>query len=317
MDPSQLYRQSDKVAANGFSSLEEVSSPGSASALGEKKRKLARDDSGLSDVKRQKVDDRANDFLSLADAKAKTEAEAQTERLLPGYIAELQKWRDNMPVEAVRNQLPLNWHVKSLLEVLLICPALLDLWMEAVASGDQLFESASGCPFRYLLPDDFKGMTVYEVTAGQPRFEDLITRGIVVGRLITHDPQDEIWIQPVRHAIWKVRAWLSNFPATLDSPYSYWARQRAPSTQEYHDDSVNQEGEQDSVNMISSNFLSLSLRNALTLIPALYEVLEVINIGGLEYGSGEGSDVIRISQPLATQSMGQIMEGSPELRAAQ
>ncbi|KAK7966674.1 uncharacterized protein PG986_000951 [Apiospora aurea] len=279
------------VAANqlGSLSLEEAPSPTSGSALKEKKRKLAGDDTGLSDAKRNKVDDNAASF-SLADAQAKAEEDAEAERLLPGYIVELQQWRDDMPVVKTESLLPLNWHFKPLVEVLQRCPALFELWIEAAASGDQLFEPTSKSAFGYLLPHDFVGMPIHAVTEEHPRFEDLIDRGIFDGRIITRDVQDDFWIRYRSESRQKVQGWLNTLLATYndDSPSSPRTSPSLPvasvaPTQEYGGGGVNQGGEQVGLNIIPDDFPSLPLSRVLTLIPRLREVLERAGIGGLGF----------------------------------
>ncbi|KAK8034448.1 hypothetical protein PG993_009443 [Apiospora rasikravindrae] len=311
------------VAANEFSSLslEEVSSPTSALALKEKKRKSPGDGSGVSGVKRQKVHDNAA-YFSLAEAQAKADEDEEAEQLLPGYVADLKRWRDGMPVAKTKSQLPFNWHFKPLLEVLRRCPALFDLWVEVVASGDQLFERTPTSAFGYLLPRDFVGMSVFAVTEKHPRFEDLIDRGVFEGRIITRDSKDDFWIRYRSQSRQKVRGWLNNLPATWDSPPSTSASTSlsvasVASTQVYDVGRVNQGGEQVSLNIIPNDFLSLSLSRVLTLVPRIREVLEGVGIGGL-YGTSEGRVASGISQSLTSQRMrmGHIMERFPKVREA-
>ncbi|KAK8066410.1 hypothetical protein PG997_013157 [Apiospora hydei] len=284
------------VAANqlGSLSLEEASSPISASALKEKKRKLASDDSGLSDPKRHKVDDNAT-YFSLADAQAKAEEDAEAERLLPGYIAELQQWRDDMPVVKTRSLLPFDWHFKPLVEVLLRCPALFDLWMEAVAAGDQLFERTSKSAFGYLVPLDFVGMPVHAVTGGAPPVRRL-DRPRHLRRASYHSRRKGRLLDSLQKRITTESPGMAQQspcnqrrqPVLPRTSRSLSVASVAP-TQEYGGDGVNQDGEQVGLNIIPDDFLSLPLSRVLTLIPRLREVLERAGIGSLGfYGIREG-----------------------------
>ncbi|KAK8136351.1 hypothetical protein PG984_004291 [Apiospora sp. TS-2023a] len=281
MHPVQSYAPSDGIAASGLGSWTEVSLPNYAS----KKRKLGSDEgSDLSEAKRHKVDDQA-------------------------YIAKLQRWRDSLPFKAVRNELPLGWHTKPMLEVLQACPVLLDLWMKKVARGEWLFERNLRHPHGYFLPQDFKGLPTWAVTEAHPRFEDLITCGVNGGQIITYDPEDMAWFGHWRHAREKAWRWIHGLPPTLSDPYS--ARTSVPSVvwsseastqRNGNDDLADQDSDVDGINLVPNNFLSLSPSQALALVPALHETFDGLDIKRLAFRGN--------------WSMGQLMQDSPELREA-
>lgn len=213
MIPAQAHGPSDGIAANGLYSRGEVSFTNYASSMGGKKRRLVSDDgSGPSDAKRYKVDDSTID-LKMPEIMA-------DQSLLPSYIAKLQRWRDSLPFRAIRNELPLSWHEKPLLDVLQECPVILDLWVEKVAHGDWVFERTLRNPLAHFLPQDFADTPTWIVTEVNPSFEDVIVCGVLDGRIVSLDQEDDSWIYRKSHAREKARRWLQSPPCLWRSVFA-------------------------------------------------------------------------------------------------
>ncbi|KAK8030852.1 hypothetical protein PG990_000586 [Apiospora arundinis] len=248
------------------------------------------------------------------------------------YVAELKEWRDdNMvrPGDKVRNRLPSNWYLRPVLDIIDACPAFLDLWIEAVASGDELFCPTRWCPSGYFLPHDLLGMTFWGLTDEHPRFEDLLVSGIFRGRLVVDDPDDREWLesylQNLENAEQRVRAWLNNLPHPLqmDDPFLPlpWKAPHLPvkpdastSTQKHGNTNG---GEGTEANVIPDNFKNLSLPQCLAIIPAAHEALEQAGLDGFAYVPRQARrDAVRLGDRMKSFRMGQILEYIPELRDA-
>lgn len=73
-----------------------------------------------------------------------------------------------------RDGLPARPVAHDFLGLLDACPAIPDLWHEASEGGSQRFEPTPECPDGDPSPDDFAGLTLEQVLALHPRFNDLI-----------------------------------------------------------------------------------------------------------------------------------------------
>lgn len=229
------------------------------------------------------------------------------------YIAKLQRWRDSMPFRAVRNELPLGWHCKPMLDVLQACPAILDLWIEKVERGGWLFECGSRHPYGHVLPQDFAGMSTEAVAEAHPCFEDMIACAIVEGRVVTYDRNDMAWIGLRSQGREKARRWLKGLPLTVSDPCTsrtsvpsvVWSSPDASTQGCAHDNHADPDSDLGSLNMIPNHFLSLSPSDVLALAPALCETFDILGIEGRAGRTHDGC-----------WSMGQLMESRSELRDA-
>ncbi|KAK7935711.1 hypothetical protein PG985_001206 [Apiospora marii] len=306
MIPVQASGTPGGAVANGLSPRESIRLPDYAAQLREMMR---RSKYGFDPINGCDILEAKKNEVAAADL-----GRVAADQTLSSYIAKLQRWRESLPSRAVRNELPLSWHTKTMLSLLHACPAILDIWLEQVERGEWLFEYSLRHPYGHFLPEDFAGMAIEEVAEEHPCFEDMIACAIMEGRVVSRDPNDMAWVSRWSQGREKAWTWLNDLPPGSSDPYMartsvpsvVWSSPEA-STQGHacDDDPMELDSDPVDLNVLPNNFLSLSPGEALALAPALRETFGRLNIEGPPRGTLQGC-----------WSMGQLMESSPELRDA-